>query len=75
MEATGSYWIALATTLYHADYAVSVINPALEPLKRQHASVVPSTNCAITFVHAIPWAKRPLSWNNGSYFSTVLLLY
>jgi transposase len=28
MEATGSYWIALATTLYHAGYAVSVINPA-----------------------------------------------
>ncbi|HXR66190.1 MAG TPA: transposase [Ktedonobacteraceae bacterium] len=28
MEATGSYWIALATTLYQAGFAVSVINPA-----------------------------------------------
>jgi transposase len=28
MEATGSYWIALATALYHAGFAVSVINPA-----------------------------------------------
>ena len=28
MEATGSYWITLATTLQQAGYAVSVINPA-----------------------------------------------
>jgi len=28
MEATGSYWITLATTLHAAGYAVSVINPA-----------------------------------------------
>ncbi len=28
LEATGSYWITLATTLHHAGYAVSVINPA-----------------------------------------------
>ena len=28
MEATGSYWITLATTLHQAGYAVSVINPA-----------------------------------------------
>src|SRR5262245_2218930 len=28
MEATGSYWIALATTLAQAGLAVSVINPA-----------------------------------------------
>ena len=28
LEATGSYWITLATTLYQAGYAVSVINPA-----------------------------------------------
>ncbi len=28
MEATGSYWIALATTLVHMGYRVSVINPA-----------------------------------------------
>lgn len=28
MEATGSYWVALATALYHAGFAVSVINPA-----------------------------------------------
>lgn len=27
MEATGSYWVSLATTLYHAGFAVSVINP------------------------------------------------
>lgn len=27
MEATGSYWVALATTLSHAGFAVSVINP------------------------------------------------
>lgn len=27
MEATGSYWIALATTLVHAGFRVSVINP------------------------------------------------
>ncbi len=27
MEATGSYWIALAVTLHHAGYRVSVINP------------------------------------------------
>ncbi len=28
LEATGSYWITLATTLHHAGYQVSVINPA-----------------------------------------------
>lgn len=28
MEATGSYWITLATTLHQASYAVSVINPS-----------------------------------------------
>ncbi len=28
MEATGSYWIALATTLAHTGYRASVINPA-----------------------------------------------
>src|SRR5215207_9084560 len=28
MEATGRYWITLATTLHQAGYAVSVINPA-----------------------------------------------
>ena len=28
MEATGSYWITLATSLHDAGYAVSVINPA-----------------------------------------------
>src|SRR3954452_14772593 len=27
LEATGSYWIALAVALYEADYGVSVINP------------------------------------------------
>jgi transposase len=28
MEATGSYWVALATCLYQAGFAISVINPA-----------------------------------------------
>ena len=28
MEATGSYWITLATTLVQAGFAVSVVNPA-----------------------------------------------
>jgi len=28
MEATGSYWVALATTLHQAGFTVSVINPA-----------------------------------------------
>ena len=28
MEATGSYWISLATRLVHEGFAVSVINPA-----------------------------------------------
>lgn len=28
MEATGSYWMALAVSLHHAGFAVSVINPA-----------------------------------------------
>jgi transposase len=28
IEATGSYWVALATCLYHAGFAVSIINPA-----------------------------------------------
>jgi transposase len=28
MEATASYWMALATTLHQAGFAVSVINPA-----------------------------------------------
>ena len=27
MEATGSYWVALAVTLYDAGYQVAVINP------------------------------------------------
>ena len=29
MEATGGYWVALATALYQAGFAVSVINPLL----------------------------------------------
>ena len=28
LEATGSYWVALATTLHHAGYCVSIVNPA-----------------------------------------------
>ena len=28
LEATGSYWVALATTLHQAGYGVSVVNPA-----------------------------------------------
>jgi transposase len=32
LEATGSYWITLATTLAEAGFAVSVINPAGYPL-------------------------------------------
>ena len=28
LEATGSYWVALAVALHHAGYQVSVINPA-----------------------------------------------
>jgi transposase len=28
VEATGSYWVALAVALHHAGYAISVVNPA-----------------------------------------------
>lgn len=28
LEATGTYWVSLATTLHHAGFAISVINPA-----------------------------------------------
>ena len=28
LEATGSYWVALAVALHHAGYQVSVLNPA-----------------------------------------------
>ena len=38
MEATGRYWIALATTMCHAGYAVSVLNPAQVQNARQGAT-------------------------------------
>ncbi|HSH80977.1 MAG TPA: transposase, partial [Herpetosiphonaceae bacterium] len=28
LEATGSYWVALATSLHAAGYAVAIVNPA-----------------------------------------------
>lgn len=52
MEATCSYWIALATTLVHSGYRVSVINPAQAhhfakaPLKRAKIDAIDAQTLA-----------------------------
>jgi hypothetical protein len=38
MEATGIYWLALATFLARLGYAVSIVNPALEGMQRSEYS-------------------------------------
>jgi transposase len=72
MEATGSYWVgsywvALATTLYHAGFAVSVINPvqahhfAKAQLKRAKNDVLDAQTIAELAQALVPacWTPPP----------------
>jgi transposase len=67
MEATGSYWVALATTLYHAGFAVSVINPvqahhfAKAQLKRAKNDVLDAQTIAELAQALLPacWTPPP----------------
>jgi len=63
MEATGSYWVALATTLAHASFAVAVINPdqahhfAKALLQRAKTDAIDARTLArlAATLHPAPW--------------------
>ena len=67
MEATGSYWISLATTLVTAGFAVSVINPkqahdfAKALLKRAKTDAIDAQTLAqlAAMVQPAPWTPPP----------------
>jgi transposase len=67
MEATGSYWITLATTLHHAGFAVSVINPAQAHafakalLKRSKTDAIDAQTLAqlAALLQPAPWTPPP----------------
>ena len=67
LEATGSYWITLATTLHHAGYAVSVINPAQAHhfaealLKRAKTDAIDAATLAqlAALLQPAPWTPPP----------------
>jgi transposase len=63
LEATGSYWMTLATTLAHAGYAVSVVNPkqahdfAKALLKHAKTDAIDAQTLAqlAALLHPAPW--------------------
>src|SRR5215510_12459951 len=67
MEATGSYWITLATQLVHAGFCVSVINPAQAHhfdkalLKRAKADAIDAQTLAqlAMMLQPTPWTPPP----------------
>ena len=67
MEATGSYWITLATTLHHAGFAVRVINPmpahqfATALLTRRKTDVIDAQTLAqrAARLQPDPWTPPP----------------
>lgn len=67
LEATGSYWITLATTLHQAGYAVSVINPAQAHhfakalLRRSKTDAIDATTLArlAATLQPAPWSPPP----------------
>jgi len=67
MEATGSYWVALATTLAHAGFAVAVINPnqahnfAKALLQRAKTDAIDARTLArlAATLHPAPWTPPP----------------
>lgn len=71
MEATGSYWITLATTLVHAGFAVSVVNPAQAHhfakalLKRAKTDAIDAQTLAqlAALLQPAPWPPPPAIWH------------
>jgi transposase len=67
MEATGSYWITLATQLVHAGFQVSVINPAQAHhfakalLKRAKTDAIDAQTLAqlALLLQPAPWTPPP----------------
>ena len=67
MEATGSYWVSLATTLAHASFAVAVINPdqahnvAKAVLQRAKTDAIDARMLArlAATLHPAPWTPPP----------------
>ena len=67
LEATGRYWITLATTLHHAGYTVSVINPAQAHhfaralLKRAKTDAIDAATLAqlAALFQPAPWTPPP----------------
>jgi transposase len=67
LEATGSYWITLATTLHAAGYAISVINPAQAHhfakalLKRAKTDAIDAATLAqlAALLQPAPWTPPP----------------
>jgi transposase len=74
LEATGSYWITLATTLHQAGYAVSVINPmqahhfAKALLKRAKTDAIDAQTLTQLATQLQPGAgpRHPMSIMNSS---------
>ncbi len=71
MEATGSYWITLATSLVQAGFAVSVVNPAQAHhfakalLKRAKTDAIDAQTLAqlAALLQPAPWAPPPPVWH------------
>ena len=71
MEATGSYWITLATTLHAAGYAVSVINPAQAHafakalLKRAKTDAIDAQTLTqlAALLQPAPWTPPPVVYH------------
>ncbi len=67
MEATGSYWVSLATTLAHAGFAVAVINPdqahnvAKAVLQRAKTDAIDARMLArlAATLQPVPWTPPP----------------
>src|SRR5712692_7205837 len=67
MEATGSYWISLATRLVHEGFAVSVVNPAQAHhfakalLKRAKTDAIDARTLAqlAALLQPAPWTPPP----------------
>jgi transposase len=67
MEATGSYWVALATTLAHAGFCVSIVNPAQAHafakalLKRAKTDAIDAQTLArlAALLQPAPWTPPP----------------
>jgi transposase len=63
MEATGSYWITLATTLHHAGYVVSVVNAAhAHHFAKSHGQRAKTDAVDARMLGRLAQERRPSPW-------------